>query len=201
MQELTKRQKLVLTTIQKLTAKRGFAPTIREIAKILDIQSPNGVVVHLKSLERKGYLRRSPHTSRALLLVDGKGATWPQRGLPLLGQVAAGALSEAIENAERLDLERLFKKPGNFALKVRGDSMIDAHICDGDYVIVQKQSEAQDGEIVVALTGDGEATVKYFHPEKKRVRLQPANKRLKPIFLDSVEILGVVVGIVRNSRN
>ena len=193
---LTSRQRMVLNTSQRMTTRRGFGPTIREIAEAMDINSPNGVVVHLRALEKKGFIRRNANLSHSIQLVERK-PTKRQKGLPLVGQVAAGPLTEAVEQAERLDLAKLFDKSENFMLEVRGDSMIEAHICDGDYVVVSKQLTAEAGQIVVARTPDGEATIKYYYPERKRVRLLPANRKMQAILVDEVEILGVVIGVVR----
>lgn len=195
----TKRQQQVLNILQRFTEQHGFGPSVRDIAAAMDIASPNGVVAHLQALERKGCIRRTDRLSRSIQLTRAVQKKLP-RGLPLVGDVAAGALSEAIEQNDRLDLDRLFVKSGNFALRIKGDSMIEAQIANGDYVIVKKQSTANRGQIVVAITPDDEATVKYYFPEKKRVRLQPANKKMKPIFVDEVSIVGVVVGVVRSLK-
>ena len=195
----TKRQQQVLNVLQQFTVQHGYGPSVRDIADAMDIASPNGVVAHLQALERKGCIRRTDRLSRSIQLT-GVVQKKSQQGLPLVGDVAAGDLSEAVEQNDRLDLDRLFAKSGNFALRIKGDSMIDAQIVNGDYVIVKKQSTAHQGQIVVAITPDDEATVKYFFPEKKRVRLQPANKKMKPIFVDEVSIVGIVVGVVRNLK-
>jgi repressor LexA len=132
--------------------------------------------------------------SRAIELVDdGPSDT----GMPLAGVIAAGRPIEAIEQEERIDFRDIFGKPGLFALEVKGDSMIEDQIAEGDYVVVKKQDTARDGQIVVALLGDGEATLKRFYREKSRVRLEPANPTMKPIYSRNVRIMGVVVGVVR----
>jgi repressor LexA len=121
-----------------------------------------------------------------------------ETGLPLRGQVAAGGMHEAIEQDGRIDFGSMFAKKNQFVLEVSGDSMIDAHIADGDYVVITKQRTAQPGQIVVARTEDGEATLKYWFPEKRRIRLQPANSEMKPIYVKDAKVLGVVSGVVRH---
>jgi len=120
-----------------------------------------------------------------------------ERGLPLAGRIAAGVMHEAIEQNERIDFGDMFKKKNLFVLEVSGDSMIDAHIADGDYVVIKPQRTAQSGQMVVAQTDDGEATLKYWHPEANRIRLQPANSSMSPIYVKNASVLGVVVGVVR----
>jgi repressor LexA len=149
---------------------------------------------HLRALEKKHIIRREPNMSRAIQLVnDGPSDT----GMPLAGVIAAGKPIEAIEQQERISFRDLFGKPGLFALEVRGESMIEDQIAEGDYVVVKKQETARDGQIVVALLGDGEATLKRFFREGNRVRLEPANRNMKPIYTRHVRIMGVVVGVVR----
>lgn len=193
--QLTTRQREVLDFIREKIDSRGYGPTVREIGQHFEINSPNGVMCHLKALERKGILTREPNMSRAIqLTAEGRA----DQGIPLVGQIAAGNLSEAIEQADRLDFDALFpKKKSQFALRVRGDSMIEAQIADGDIVICKKTRTAQKGEIVVALTEEGEATLKYWFPEGDRVRLQPANASMAPIYVRNVQVLGVVTGVLR----
>ncbi|MBX3426649.1 MAG: transcriptional repressor LexA [Pirellulales bacterium] len=192
--QLTKRQREVYEFIREKIRGRGYGPTVREIGEHFEINSPNGVMCHLKALEKKGIITREPNMSRAIQLSDvARG-----HGIPLVGQVAAGNLTEAIEEAETLDFEELFPtKKGCFALRVKGDSMIEAAITEGDIVIVRRTKTAHKGDIVVALTDEGEATLKYWFPEANRVRLQPANSSMKPIYVRNVEVLGVVTGVVR----
>jgi repressor LexA len=121
-----------------------------------------------------------------------------EAGMPLAGTVAAGLTTLAWEQAERIDFAQMFSKKNLFALRVKGDSMIEAHIADGDYVVVKKQKTAQPGQIVVAQTPEGEATLKYWHPEGNRIRLQPANSSMPPIYVKEAAVVGVVVGVVRN---
>lgn len=196
MEQLTKRQKMVYNFIRDKIQNRGYGPTVREIGQRFNIRSPNGVMCHLKALERKGLIRRSPNKSRAIQLAKEPRS---QKGLPLVGRVAAGVMHEAIEQSQRrIQLDRLFKGKSLFVLEVSGDSMIDANIQDGDYVVIQPRNTAGPGQMVVARTEDGEATLKYWHPEKNRIRLQPANKKMKPIYVRDVQVLGVMIGVVRS---
>ncbi len=192
--QLTKRQRAVYMFIREKIRKRGYGPTVREIAGKFDIVSPNGVMCHLRALEKKGMISREPNMSRAIQLT---GEPRKKKGLPLAGEVAAGVMHEAIEQDERIDFAAIFNRKSQFALRVRGDSMIDAAIADGDYVVVKKQRTANRGDIVVAQTEDGEATLKYWFPEKNRIRLQPANESMSPIYVKNVKVLGVIVGVVR----
>jgi repressor LexA len=194
--KLTPRQRDIYKFIREKIRGRGFGPTVREIAAQFDISSPNGVVCHLRALVKKGLITREPHLSRAIRLA---AEPIEERGLPLAGQIAAGVLHEAIEQNERVDFQEMFN-PGSknmFALRVRGDSMIEDQIADGDYVVVQKQRTARKGQIVVAITDEGEATLKRWFPEKNRIRLEPANSSMKPIYVRNAKVLGVVVGVVR----
>lgn len=192
---LTEQQQRIFNYIRNLIENRGFGPSIREIAAKMGFKSPNGVVCHLKALEKKGLIKRTAKHSRSIVLTDA--ANEETRGLPLAGRVAAGSLTEANEQVERIDLAGLWTRKGTFLLEVSGDSMIDAAIADGDLVVVEKRQNAAAGDIVVALNGEGEATLKYWYPEKNRIRLQPANKKLKPIYVKDAKVTGVVVGVVR----
>jgi repressor LexA len=195
-ENLTERQLEIYKFIRDKIRNRGYGPTVREIGKAFDISSPNGVVCHLRSLEKKGIISRESHLSRAIQLV---AEPIQMRGLPLAGQIAAGVLHEAVEQNERVNFEEMFdpKKKSLFVLQVRGDSMIDDHISDGDYVIIQKQRTARKGQIVAAITDEGEATLKRWFPEKNRIRLEPANSTMKPIYVKNAKVLGIVVGVVR----
>jgi repressor LexA len=193
-EQLTDRQKLVYEFIRDKIVNRGYGPTVREIGERFKISSPNGVMCHLKALEKKGLIRRSPNKSRAIELTTSREET----GMPLVGIVAAGMTSLAFEQDERIDFGGMFARDNLFALRVSGDSMIEAQIADGDYVVVRRQREAAAGQMVVAQTDEGEATLKYWHPERNRIRLQPANSTMDPIYLDDAQVLGVVVGVVRN---
>ena len=194
--QLTERQREVYDFIRDKIKGRGYGPTVREIGDEFQISSPNGVMCHLKALEKKGLITREPNMSRAIQL---SAEPAEERGLPLAGRIAAGVLHEAIEQDERFDFEALFspKNKNLFALKVAGDSMIEAQIADGDYVVVRKQRTARDGQIAVVQTDEGEATLKRFYLEKNRIRLEPANSLMKPIYVKHAKILGVVAGVVR----
>lgn len=195
LEQLTPRQREVFDFIRDLITNRGYGPTVREIGDHFSINSPNGVMCHLKALEKKGLITREPNMSRAIQLTE---AAQEDAGIPLLGQIAAGSLTEAIEQAERFEFEEWFpSKKTHFALKVRGESMIEAQIADGDVVLVRRTKNAHKGDIVVAMTDEGEATLKYWFPEANRVRLQPANSSMKPIYARDVQVLGVVTGVVR----
>ncbi len=195
MEELTKRQKVIFEFIRDKILNRGYGPTVREIGDEFGIRSPNGVMCHLRALEKKGLLRREPNMSRAITLT-GNAA---DAGLPLVGRVAAGVMHDSFERCERIDFGDMFGRKNEFVLEVSGDSMIEAQIADGDYVVVRKQRTARSGQMVVAQTEDGESTLKFWFPEKrrKRIRLQPANASMDPIYVKNARVLGVVVGVVR----
>ena len=193
--QLTARQREVFDMIYEQIINRGYGPTVREIADQFGIASPNGVVCHLKALEKKGLIIRSPNKSRAFELTDE--VLESQRGLPLAGTVAAGMTTLAFEQQDRIDIGGMFSGSDEFVLQVSGDSMIEAHIADGDYVVVRKQPTARSGDMVVARTDEGEATLKYWYPESGRIRLQPANASMDPIYVDNAQVVGIVTGVVR----
>ena len=193
--QLTARQREVFDMIYEQIINRGYGPTVREIADQFGIASPNGVVCHLKALEKKGLIIRSPNKSRAIELTDE--VLESQRGLPLAGTVAAGMTTLAFEQQDRIDIGGMFSGSDEFVLQVSGDSMIEAHIADGDYVVVRKQPTARSGDMVVARTDEGEATLKYWYPESGRIRLQPANASMDPIYDDNAQVVGIVTGVVR----
>jgi repressor LexA len=216
-QKLTQRQEMVLEYIQSSITDRGYPPTLREIGNHMGIRSTNGVNDHLRALERKGYLTREDMKSRALrptMPANGNGSNGHAHvahiddanliEIPILGRVAAGQLTEALQHPEdtvKIDRMLIGGARQVFGLKVSGESMINAGIHDGDYVFVKKQLDAQRGEIIVALVGD-EATCKYYYPEADRVRLRPANDHMTDIVIDKddwreSQILGVVVGLYR----
>lgn len=204
--ELTDRQRQALDYISDCLTARGYPPTLREIGEHMGIRSTNGVNDHLKALERKGYLVREELKSRALRPVDVREPREGDIEIDILGRVAAGAPILAEENViDRVVVDRYFlgavRAKDVFGLVVRGQSMIEDGIFDGDYIFVRKQSTAESGEIVVVLI-EGEATCKRFFPEGDRVRLQPANSAMEPIYVRrsefrSVDILGKVVGVYR----
>ena len=194
--QLTDRQREIYVFIQDKIETRGFGPTVREIGQAFDISSPNGVMCHLKALEKKGLIKRQGFSARAITLVDRRPAG---AVLPLLGAVAAGSPTQAVEQNEHLDFKELFGDPNYYALKVRGQSMIENHIDDGDFVVIRKQEKAENGDRVVAMVDD-EVTLKRYYREKNRVRLEPSNKGMNPIFVDpdkDLHILGVLVGVIR----
>jgi repressor LexA len=193
---LTPRQREIYSFIRSKIQGRGYGPTVREIGVQFHIKSPNGVMCHLKALQKKGLIHREPNMSRAIQLLDDPTTARPS-GLKLVGRIAAGAPIEAIEQDEELAFNEWEGADDKFALRVAGDSMIDEHIADGDYVVIQRQEQARDGQIVAVRDDDGEATLKRFFRERNRVRLEPANKAMKPIFRERVNILGVLVGVVR----
>jgi repressor LexA len=205
--ELTGRQREIWSFLVDYVDSHGYPPTVREIGAEVGLASPSTVHAHLANLERAGLLRRDPTKPRALELV-GRGKA-SEKGaetvaelpkLPLLGQIAAGGPLLAEENVED-EIAVPESLRGDFLLRVKGDSMIEAGILDGDVVVVRRAQDARDGEIVVALAGDDEAadeaTVKRFFRESGRIRLQPENAALEPIYARHVQILGKVVGVFR----
>ena len=193
--ELTTRQKKIFEFIRSGIESNGAGPTVREIAEQFDIVSPNGVVCHLRALVKKGYITRTARKSRSIEL--SPEFLKENRGMHLAGQVSAGTMHHAFEQDERIEFSRLLDRKGAYALEVKGDSMIEAHICEGDFVIVHPRRTADAGDIVVVRSDDGEATLKYWFPEKNRIRLQPANRTMKPIYRRDVRVIGVVKGVVR----
>ena len=193
-EKMTPRQREVYEFIRSKIRERGYGPTVREIGDKFGIRSPNGVVCHLKALERKGMISREANRSRAIRLTAE--AT---RGLPLAGRIAAGVLHEAVEQQEWIDFGSMFETEVRdlFVLEVHGESMIEDHIADGDYVVIRKKESAGNGDIVVALTDANEATLKRWFLEEDRVRLEPANAKMEPIYVKDAKILGVLVGVVR----
>ena len=198
--KMTKRQQEIFTFIKRYASKYGYPPTVREIGKAVGLASSSTVHAHLANLEKYGVLRRDPTKPRAIeLLFDkAKRAVTPEGSLPLVGRVAAGQPVLAEEN-----IEDYVQVPsvaggdeGEYVLQVSGESMRDAGILTGDYVVVRPQNTAGDGDIVVALLGD-EATVKRFFRERDHVRLQPENPAMEPIRTREVEVLGKVVGVFR----
>jgi len=196
-QGLTPRQQQVLEFIRVSLRDNGYPPTVREICAALHLSSPSTVHAHLANLERLGLIKRDPTKPRALDVVQDLR---PRRPLPLVGRVAAGRPILAEENIEELiDVPAFLRRDDDdFVLRVQGDSMADAGIFNGDFIVVHAQDQAQNGEIVVALVGD-EATTKRFYSEGRTVRLQPENELYEPIIVnaDEVELVGRVVGVLR----
>ncbi|MBO8176985.1 transcriptional repressor LexA [Aeribacillus pallidus] len=203
MKKLTKRQQDILEFIKEEVRKKGYPPSVREIGEAVGLASSSTVHGHLARLESKGLIRRDPTKPRAIEILDLEEDQIPKQNVvnvPIVGKVTAGQPITAIENVEEYFPlpERLAPADEQvFMLEVMGDSMIDAGILDGDYVIVRQQKTANNGDIVVAMTEDNEATVKRFFKEKDMIRLQPENPTLEPIFLRNVTILGKVIGVYR----
>ena len=198
---LTKRQQEIFDFIKRYAGRYGYPPTVREIGKAVGLHSSSTVHAHLANLEKSGLLRRDPSKPRAIeLLVDRARKAMPGRGagLPLVGHVAAGQPILAEENIEEyLQVPDVVGgEDGDYVLRVRGDSMKDAGILEGDYVVVRPAEDADNGEIVVALIGE-EATVKRFYRERDHVRLQPENEAMEPIRTTEAKLLGRVVGVFR----
>jgi repressor LexA len=196
---LTKRQQEIFDFIKRYSAKHGYPPTVRDIGKAIGLTSSSTVHAHLANLEKIGLLRRDPTKPRAMeILVDKAKKAVAPAGLPLVGRVAAGQPVLADENIEEyVEVPQIAGgDDGEYVLRVQGDSMKNAGILEGDYVVVHTTETAQNGEIVVALMGE-EATVKRFFKEKDHIRLQPENETLEPIRTRDVQVLGRVVGVFR----
>jgi len=194
---LTAKQQKIFDFIASHIENQGYPPTIRDICRAFDIKSPNGVMCHLNALKAKGKINRNEKLSRGITI---DGVTAGGFSLPMLGVVAAGKALEAIPQDERLELKDLFGGESIFALKVRGSSMIENQIADGDYVVIRKQESADNGERVVAMV-DRAMTLKKFYKRKDYIELAPANGSMSPIRVDpqqqDVSVLGVLVGVVR----
>ncbi|MCY1600261.1 transcriptional repressor LexA [Staphylococcus pettenkoferi] len=205
MKELTKRQSEILDFIKYVVQNKGYPPSVREIGEAVGLASSSTVHGHLSRLEEKGYIRRDPTKPRAIEIVNEEleDAIDIEETIqvPVIGKVTAGVPITAVENVEEyFPLPEHFTSTHNsdiFILNVVGDSMIEAGILNGDKVIVRSQSIAENGDIIVAMTEDEEATVKRFFKEKTRYRLQPENSTMDPIYLDQVSVLGKVVGLFR----
>lgn len=197
----TPRQAEILTYIRDYIHRNGYSPTYDEIAARYGISKVT-VFEHLTTLEERGLLFREKHKARSLRLANHLQLPDERPTcLPLIGRIAAGAPIEAIEDREVIDLETMFASDhGVFVLEVKGDSMIDDHIAEGDLVIAERRTTPANGEMVVALVEGSEATLKRFYREKGRIRLQPANPNYKPIYATDLQIQGVVVGVIRRMR-
>jgi repressor LexA len=203
---LTGRQREIFDFLSEYVRGHGYPPTVREIGEAVGLASPSTVHAHLANIERAGLIKRDPTKPRALELVgrdQGSSRDSKLLSLPLVGEIAAGGPLLAEQNVEDyLEVPELLAAGGaDFLLRVKGESMIQAGILDGDYVVVRKQEDARNGDVVVALAGDDEAadeaTVKRFFREDGRVRLQPENDALEPIYAAHVQILGKVIGVFR----
>ncbi len=197
---VTPRQLDILRLIRDFRSNRGFSPTMQELADQLGVSKVT-VFQHLEALVEKGLIRKSRHKARSLALTNRvEFQNQHDQTLPLLGYIAAGAPIEAIQADQKLDVASMFRKPGqNFVLRVRGDSMIDEQIRDGDFVIVDSGSQPKNGQTVVALLENGEVTLKRFYREGTRIRLQPANEAYEALYVPANELTvqGVVIGILR----
>jgi len=200
-EKLTSKQNQVLDYLKKFMATKGYPPTVREIGSALNLSSPATVHAHLNTLADKGYIKKNNSKNRAIeLLVKNEYEVEDVVDVPLLGKVTAGSPIEAIEMPDEfftLPTYLIPTKKEVFTLKVWGESMINAGIHDGDIVIVQKQSTANNGDMVVAMTDDNEVTLKTFYKENGYFRLQPENDFMEPIILDNVTILGKAIGLYR----
>jgi len=203
MEKITTKQAETLTFIKKFMVEHGFPPSVREICKGMDLNSPATVHAHLKQLEKKGIIRKEASKFRTIeLLVENEFEDKKEDliKVPLLGKVSCGNPIEAIEQPNEffdLPASLIPVKQTIFTLKCSGDSMINVGIFDGDFVIIQKQKIAKNGDIVVALTEDNEVTLKTFYKEKDHIRLQPENDELEPIILSNCTILGKAIGLYR----
>lgn len=203
MSKLSSRQRAILDFIKKEVKEKGYPPSVREIGEAVGLASSSTVHGHLSRLEKKGLIRRDPTKPRAIEILDNEKDSEfsvPIVHIPILGKVTAGQPITAVEN-----IEDYFPLPATwtgsddvYMLVVQGDSMIEAGIHDGDYVLVRQQSTANNGDIVVAMTEDDEVTVKRFYKEKDHIRLQPENSSMKPIILSNATILGKVIGLYRS---
>ena len=197
---LTKRQREILNYLMESMQDRGYPPSVREVGAALGLTSSSTVHSHLAALEKKGYIHRDPSKPRAIEILKDGASQAPKRvvNVPILGHIAAGQPILAEENIEDVfPLPRDFvREDASFILRVRGESMIDAGIYDGDYLIVRQQATANNGEIVAALLGE-EATVKRLFRERDHIRLQPENKTMSPIITRDVTILGKAIGLIR----
>ncbi|MGN6368206.1 MAG: transcriptional repressor LexA [Phycisphaerae bacterium] len=196
----TPKQLKILIAIRDFRVRNGYSPTMQELADQLDVSKVT-IFEHVEALEKKGLILRARNRARSLevsptvKLPDESKPT----SYPIVGTIAAGHPIEAVENRETLELENLFNtRHGTYVLRVKGNSMIEDHIADGDYVIIERRETARDGETVVALLEDGQATLKRFYKERGRIRLQPANAAMSPIYVDKdVKIQGVLIGVLR----
>ncbi|MFH0965450.1 MAG: transcriptional repressor LexA [Planctomycetota bacterium] len=200
MRGVTPRQLRILNYVREFTERRGYSPTLDEIADSLGVTKPT-VQQYLRALERKGAIVRERYAHRSIEIVEEERRDRKGAELPFVGRIAAGEPIEAVETIEAMDVRGLLGLKGgggnHFVLQVKGDSMIGEGIFDGDYVVVERRETAESGEAVVALLPDNTATLKRLYKEKGRLRLQPANPAMEPIYADEVTIQGVVKGVLR----
>ena len=203
MEKLTDKQKTILETLKKFIAKNGYPPTVRELGKELNLSSPATTHFHLSKLENKGYIKKGKSKNRTIeLLVPNEYIENNDSvvDVALIGTITAGNPIEAIENPDEyfsVPVSLIPKKGELFALNVKGTSMINKGIRDGDIVLIEKKKTANNGEIVAAMTGENEVTLKTFYKEQNHIRLQPENDTMSPIILDNVTVLGKAVGLYR----
>ena len=197
---ITQKQSEILEYIKSQILNKGYPPSVRDICQAVNLKSTSSVHAHLESLEKNGYIRRDPTKSRTIEIIDDNFNLSRREvvNIPLLGQVAAGQPLLAVENiTEYFPIPSEYMRGGEvFMLKVKGDSMINMGIYEGDQIIVRKQNTASNGEVIVALVDDS-ATVKRFYKENGHIRLQPENDFMDPIIVDDCEILGKVIGLIR----
>ncbi len=203
MEKLTVRQEDILQTVKKFIADNGYPPTVREIGKILELSSPATIHFHLKQLEKKGYIKKHDSKNRTLeILVDNEYLNKDNDvvDIALLGTITAGNPIEAIETPNEffsIPASMIHSNKELFALNVHGESMINKGILNNDIVIIERNEQANNGEIIAAMTDEHEVTLKTFYKEKDHVRLQPENDTMEPIILDNVKILGKAIGLYR----
>ena len=203
MEDLTKRQEEILLIIKEYVVKHGYPPTVREIASLVGVNSPATIHAHLENLELKGFIRKNDNQNRAIeLLVENEFVKTNDDviNVPLLGKITAGNPIEAIENPDEyfpLPAYLMPKSKEVFTLYVKGESMINAGIYDGDIIIIEKSNVARNGDIVAAMTDDNEVTLKTFYKESNHFRLQPENDNMDPIILSNITILGKAIGLYR----
>ncbi len=199
---LTRRQREVLDFVSVFVQKNGYSPSFEEIARGLDLRSLATVHKHITNLQNKGLLQRGHNRSRSIDLVPQRSKTRIPESLPLMGKIAAGFPVEANEAVESISLTDIIGSRDVFALQVRGDSMCDEHIMDGDFVLIEKSHTAREGEIIVALVRGSETTLKRYYVEGDTVRLQPSNSEMKPIYVPAsqLSIQGRVLGMMRKYR-
>lgn len=203
MEKLTEKQKLMLDTVKKYLAKYGYPPTVRELGSELDLSSPATTHFHLSKLESKGYIKKGKGKNRTIeLLVPNEYLEDNDSvvDVALIGTITAGSPIEAIENPDEyfsVPVNLIPKRKEIFALNVKGTSMINKGIRDGDIVLIEKKKDANNGEIVAAMTSENEVTLKTFYKEQNHIRLQPENDTMAPIILDNVTILGKAIGLYR----
>jgi repressor LexA len=193
---LTNQQQAVYDFIRDKIVTRGYGPTVREIGEHMNIKSPNGVMCHLRALERKGVIRRDANKSRAIELTEPISRVMGA-SLKVGGRISSGACAISVENGETIDLTLLASADSRYVLRVQDDSLSDAHLKQGDLVIVQRQIQAGRGQLAVVRTGDAETRLRYWIPEGGRIRLQPVMRSQPPTVVDHAEVLGIVVGAIR----